>query len=154
MVFAIDFGLADEFVSPHTGRHIGLERGGCFTGTVEYASLHAHAGLTLSRRDDLEAAGYMFIALLRGSLPWEHSGSSCATEDAWFHHCYKEKARLPLGTVCHGCPPEFRQYLTYCRNLKFKETPDYRYLHGLLLTVFEREAFVDDGTLDLPTFDD
>lgn len=30
-----------------------------------------------------------------------------------------------------GVPEEFQMYLTYCRNLKFVETPDYEYLRQL-----------------------
>ena len=33
--------------------------------------------------------------------------------------------------LCKGMPVEFASYLTYCKNLKFEEKPDYAYLKGM-----------------------
>lgn len=35
--------------------------------------------------------------------------------------------------LCKGMPVEFASYLTYCKNLKFEEKPDYTYLKGMFL---------------------
>ena len=33
-----------------------------------------------------------------------------------------------LDELCTGHPPEFKEFMEYCRNLKFEEDPDYNYV--------------------------
>jgi serine/threonine protein kinase len=65
----IDYGLARSFIDPHTKQHMAMRDGLVFTGTARYGSLNALRGLEQSRRDDLEAIGYVLIYLLKGVLP-------------------------------------------------------------------------------------
>jgi len=65
----IDFGLAKRF-KDNQGVHIPYQTGKSLTGTVRYASINTHLGIEQSRRDDLEALGYVMIYLIAKELPW------------------------------------------------------------------------------------
>merc|ERR1719422_1175210 len=75
MVYVLDLGLAEEYWDRAVGQHVPLCKDDGFFGTTFFASRHAQKGWTQGRRDDLEAAGYMFVALLQGTLPWSRSWS-------------------------------------------------------------------------------
>lgn len=92
LVYAIDFGLAKKFRDIRTHQHIPyryenickatfqgrrvltMNIARCFrenknlTGTARYASINTHLGIEQSRRDDMEALGYIFMYFLQGSF--------------------------------------------------------------------------------------
>jgi hypothetical protein len=39
-------------------------------GTPRYASIAAHLGHEIARKDDIESLFYVILYFLRGSLPW------------------------------------------------------------------------------------
>jgi casein kinase 1 len=43
----------------------------------------------------------------------------------------EKKLETSSDALCKGFPIEMSQYLTYCKNLKFEDKPDYNYLRGL-----------------------
>merc|ERR1712217_712584 len=99
-------------------------------GTSSYASINAHLGKTQSRRDDLEAIGYVLISLLVGRLPWcdiERKNPGMDIKDVSEKmRCMKQE--MPLDEMCAGCPDELKQYVDYCKALDFTERPDYEAL--------------------------
>ena len=64
----IDFGLSKYYIVDN--KHIPHKDKKGMVGTARYASLNTHLGIEQSRRDDLEAIGYLIVYLFNGRLPW------------------------------------------------------------------------------------
>jgi len=109
-------------------------------------SINTHLGREQSRRDDLEALGHVFIYFLRGGLPWQ--GLKAQTNKQKYEKIGDKKAAVPIRELCSGIPKEFGEYLEYCRNLGFEETPDYDHLRELLTKALRDIGEVEDGEYD------
>lgn len=102
--------------------------------------------LEQSRRDDLESLGYVLMYFNRGSLPWQ--GLKANTKRQKYERISEKKISTTLEDLCRGYPAEFIAYLTYCRELRFDEDPDYVYLRSLLRVLFHRQGFSYDYVFD------
>ena len=65
-VYLIDFGLSKKYRDSRKNQHIGYWNDKHLIGTARYASIHSHLGEELSRRDDLEALGYILLYFFLG----------------------------------------------------------------------------------------
>jgi len=126
IVSIVDMGLAKRIFNQETGEHIPFKTGKSLTGTASFASIQAHKGEELSRRDDLEALGYMLIYFVNGSLPWQHTIS--INKEEKYKEIKRMKMNTPIETLTSGCPKELCTYIKYCRSLSFEQEPDYAYL--------------------------
>lgn len=142
-LYIIDFGLSVFYWDRR--HHVSDRRSKSLTGTARYASINAHGGHTQSRRDDLEAVGHMLLYFLRGSLPW--SGLKAARASEKFRKIHQTKETFPPQELCKGFPKEFEVYLSYCRNLLFKQRPDYSMLLKLFRDVRKCEGVLEDWEL-------
>ena len=125
-IYLIDYGLSKRFKDNKTNQHIPYREGRQFVGTANFASINAHLGLEQSRRDDLIGIGYNLIYMLKGGLPW----LGIQGKDK-INKLVQKKIQIPNDVLCNGLPNEFLHYLNYCKNLKFEERPDYKFLKGL-----------------------
>ena len=66
----IDFGLANKYFDKKDG-HITFKIKKSLTGNARFASVNAHRGYELSRRDDMISISHMMIYLWLGQLPWQ-----------------------------------------------------------------------------------
>eukprot|EP00930_Biecheleria_cincta_P062383 TRINITY_DN47857_c0_g1_i1.p1 TRINITY_DN47857_c0_g1~~TRINITY_DN47857_c0_g1_i1.p1 ORF type:complete len:345 (-),score=63.57 TRINITY_DN47857_c0_g1_i1:226-1260(-) len=146
IVYIIDFGLAKKYRNPDTLVHGPYRENKNLTGTARYASLNAHLGLEQSRRDDLEAIGYVLVYFLKGSLPWQGIKADGKTDK--YAAIMEKKLQTPFEVLCEGMPQEFTTFFNYARNLRFDENPDYRYMRWLFQSLFHREGFLNDGCFD------
>jgi casein kinase 1 len=145
-VFVIDFGLAKKYRDPRTQQHIPYREGKSLTGTARYASLNTHLGIEQSRRDDLEGLGYVFMYFLKGTLPWQ--GLRAHNRKEKYEKIMQSKMETSNAILCQNFPPEFMNYMNYCRNLRFEERPDYAYLKRMLKDLFFRENYQYDYIFD------
>lgn len=146
IVYVIDFGLAKKFRDPKSQQHIPYRENKSLTGTARYASINAHLGIEQSRRDDLEAIGYVLVYFTRGQLPWQ--GLQAKSKEEKYHKIMESKRSTSVENLCKHCPAVFASYLNYCRALRFEDRPDYAYLRRLFKDLFMREGFANDGLFD------
>jgi casein kinase 1 len=145
-LFFIDFGLAKKFRNASSEEHIPYRENKNLTGTARYASIQTHLGGEQSRRDDMEAIGYVLLYFMRGSLPWQ--GLRGATKEEKYKKILEKKLSVPPEALGKNFPVEFTTFLTYCHNLNFEDRPNYTFPRMLLRDLFEREKFAEDGVYD------
>jgi len=149
LVYVIDFGLAKKFRDLRTHQHIPYRENKNLTGTARYTSINTHLGIEQSRRDDMEALGYILIYFLQGTLPWQ--GLRAKNKAQKYEKISEKKLSTPVEELTKGAPAEFATYQNYVRSLRFEEKPDYAYLRQLIRNLFHRQGFSYDYIFDWNT---
>ena len=134
-LYLLDFGLAKKYRSSSTLKHYPMIKKKNLTGTARYASINALNGLSQSRRDDLEAVGYVLLYFLRGKLPWQ--GLHVKNKEERYHKIMEIKIETTPYELCLGFPKEFENYVEYSRKLEYEENPDYNYLKNLFKKILK-----------------
>jgi len=145
-IYMIDLGLAKKFRDSKTKAHIPYREDKALTGTARYASVNTHIGIEQSRRDDLQAIGYVLMYFNRGKLPWQ--GLNANTKEEKYKKIMECKRATSTEELCKGYPPAFSSYLNYVCALRFEDRPDYSYLQRVLKEAFLSLGFTDDGVFD------
>ncbi len=151
-VYLLDFGLAKKYRSSSTLIQYPMNNKKKLTGTARYASINALKGYEQSRRDDLEAVGYVLMYLLRGSLPWQ--GLQAKNKEERYKKILQKKIEITSYDLCYGFPSEFERYVEYCKNLEYTEEPKYEILREGFQRVLKREHFKFDYIYDWTTEED
>jgi len=125
-VYMIDFGLSKKYKTSKN-QHIPFANGKSLTGTARYASCNVHNGIEQSRRDDLESLCYVLIYFAKGQLPWQGLKSESRVQK--YEKIKELKNRISIDELCENLPATFNVILSHCRNLKFDETPNYKFIH-------------------------
>lgn len=144
IIYAIDFGLSKKYRDSKTGMHIPYRDGKSLTGTARYASINTHLGIEQSRRDDIEALGYMMVYFLVGRLPWQ--GMIINDPKKKYDKIKKLKYDTKLEELCKGLPKECITFIQYARDMKFEDRPDYSFLRGLLRQAAKNNGLVFDSS--------
>lgn len=150
-VVIMDFGLA-KYYQDRSGNHIPCTERRGVTGTVRYTSLNVHNGLEPSRRDDVEAIGFVLLHFLMGGLPWQ---GLKARDKRHKHEVIKKyKQTTPVEELCDGCPYEFVCWMKHCRSLEHHQEPNYEYLRTITSELYLREGFPIDNIFDWTDVED
>ena len=160
-IYLIDFGLAKKYREDNNNKHHEMKQRKKLIGTARFASINAMDGLSQSRRDDLESFGYMLIYFLKGKLPWQNF--MIKNKEERYNKIKQKKKNIDINELCSDCPDEIVQYITYVKNLKFDEDPNYIYIKSLFNNILNKSGkkfyyFYDwDNTkaiIDLNLFND
>ena len=117
IVYVLDFGLSKKYRSSKTLKHYPIIKSKNLTGTARYASINALNGFTQSRRDDLEAVGYVLLYFLRGRLPWQ--GIPVRNKEERYRKIMEKKIATSAEDLCKGFPRQFTDYNKYTRSLAY-----------------------------------
>ena len=156
----IDFGLVERYSEMTSSSHReDAFPGAQLVGTPTYASLNVMGGHTPSRRDDLEALGYVLCELIllliqsggggggrkrkgKGGdttddvLPWSHAKSDNELYQIKQEEMDKSKrSKSTLFTelkAAGGLDVQMGKYFNEVMNLEYAEKPDYDSLRGHL----------------------
>ncbi|CAD8174043.1 unnamed protein product [Paramecium octaurelia] len=140
----IDFGISKVY-RDENGKHISFKDQKSFLGTTRYASIQAHLGHELGRKDDLESLMYILLYFLRGQLPWQNMGNVTDEERT------KKVGELKLSLeneLFRDQPPEFQKIYNAIRRLQFKQEPNYKMIIQELRKAAESLNIVLDGNYE------
>lgn len=146
-VHIIDFGLAMKYRDPETHKHRPYETGRGFNGTPRYSSVAALKGIRPSRRDDMEALGFLWMYFLRGNLPWM-GVSVKGNNEKRFEKLTQYKESVTFESLCNGYPDEFKEYLEDVRKLEFEQEPEYAKYRQRFRDLFLSSGYVFDYVYD------
>jgi hypothetical protein len=79
------------------------------------------------------------LYLVKGSLPWQ--GLPGRSKNEKYAAIKKKKIETPLEELCRGQPSEFREFMEYCRKLKFEQEPNYKTCIGFFEGCMSRHNF-------------
>lgn len=145
-VYVIDFGLSRSFIIPGTDEHIPFVQTKRMMGTARYCSINSHLGLQLSRRDDIESLGYIFVYFAKSLLPWQ--GISAGSRIERFRLIHQKKSSTGPPDLCNDLPVEFNNYFIDARRLGFAEEPNYTHLRSYFYKIMLQNGYSYDNDYD------
>lgn len=136
----IDFGLSRMYKNDKTGAHLAQRRSVGFRGTRAYASLNAHYGYDLSRRDDLMSWFYLTYDQIIEPLAWRGLQNKA--------EILRLKRDLDICAKVTPVAPELFEIWRCISALEFTDTPDYVHIYECLDRIMKRNQIRMDEKFD------
>ncbi|CAD8151025.1 unnamed protein product [Paramecium pentaurelia] len=143
-LYLIDFGIS-KIYRDSNGKHITFKEQKSFLGTTRYASIAAHLGHELGRKDDLESLMYILLYFLRGQLPWQNMINVSDDERTKKVGDMKLSLERELFKDQTG---EFQRIFDSIRKLQFKQEPNYKMILHELKRAADTMNIIIDGNFD------
>ncbi|CAD8084168.1 unnamed protein product [Paramecium sonneborni] len=138
-IYIIDFGISKVYKDANN-HHMPFRQNRSFLGTTRYASIAAHLGQELSRKDDLESMMYILLYFIRGQLPWQNIQNITDVERT---KRVGEMKILMQSEMFIDQPKEFQKIFDYIRQLPFDQDPNYK------MIIFEFKKAADALKINL-----
>ncbi|KAK7894624.1 hypothetical protein LTR67_006386 [Exophiala xenobiotica] len=113
--------------------------------SVEGKSLAGSTPLSESQYSLLDPGVQKPLASNGGRLPWQ---GLKAKRDAKELLVLEKKQATSTSELCDGLPTQFEEYMSYVRNLRYEDQPDYRHLREMFKRLFRRQGFEYDDVFD------
>ncbi|KAH0786252.1 CK1 family protein kinase [Histomonas meleagridis] len=128
----IDFGLSRRYLDQNTQNYIEPRVQPGFVGTGKYASLNAHKGKELGRRDDLFCWFYSLVEIGCGKLPWPSVRNKT--------QIYEIKKDVDIVKYCNDnqLPPQFGTIYNIIQSYKLRDEPDYDLIISYLVDAMKK----------------
>lgn len=134
----IDYGLSRPYIDEETQEMIPPRTSPGFVGTAKYASLRAHDGKELGRRDDLYSWFYSLLEMMTGHLPWP----SCRDKQKM----YEAKKHADISSYISDLPCQIRQVYYLIKRYNRDDEPNYNLLISFLVDAMHTvDASWDDS---------
>ena len=124
VVHLIDFGFCKSYLDADQC-HLTMESDRTMIGTPNFASINAHDGLSVSRRDDIESAIYVLYYLFLPLNKWN---------ELFKKNLSNSEIKMVKMCVCNAddTPSQLADVLKYCSRLKYEDAPNYRRIINML----------------------
>lgn len=122
-VFLADFGLSKILKKKKS------TSSKCFVGNMKFASLAAHMGENIQKKDDMESLGYLIVYFVYDGVPWEGVENDKILSKIREIGEVKKKF---LEEELDYLPKSLKIYFEYLKNLKNNSPINYEFLAKLL----------------------
>ncbi|CAD8100822.1 unnamed protein product [Paramecium sonneborni] len=144
-IYVVDFGISKVYRDKHGNIH-PFRDNTSFIGTTRYASIAAHKGYELSRKDDIESLIYVLLYFMKGQLPWQNMQN--VSDEERTSKVGEMKMSIDPKELCKDVPNEFAIILEYLKQLQYLSEPNYNFVYQQFEKAAENLGVQLDNSFD------